>query len=385
MRVTGDRVRSQMPDAPRFDSSGLRPAIAGVEAYVPGRPLVDLRRVLGDIPITKLATNEGPYPPFPAAVRAIIDAATEQNLYPDPGAWALRDALGTSLGIDPARIMVGNGVDSLIKVLCMAILDPGDEMVMGWPSFISYRQGAMMMGARWTPVPLGSDGAYDLAALADAVGPATKIVTVVSPNNPTGGAVAHHELERFLDALPPHVLPVLDEAYFEYLPDGGHDGVKLLTEGRRLVVMRTFSKAYGLAGTRIGWLAGPVGLADALAPVRNAFDVNAVAQAAAVASLADAAVHLAPRVAEVRSERLRVATALSALGLPPLPSEANFVFVDVGPERAEVLDRALTACGVIVRRTTSFGAPGGLRVTIGTPDQNNRLLHAMSEALGEVG
>ncbi len=373
-----------MPDAPRLDPALIRPALASVQAYVPGRPLSDLQRELGDIPITKLASNEGPYPPFPAALEAIAEASREQNLYPDPGAWALRDALGERHGIDPERIIVGNGMDSLIKLLCMALLDPGDELVMGWPSFISYRQGAMAEGATWTPVALRPDGAYDLDAVAGAIGPRTKIVAVVSPNNPTGGVVDSEALIDFLDALPPHVLPVLDEAYFEYLPAGSHDGTALLRDGRYLVVMRTFSKAFGLAGLRVGWMAGPPGLAEALAPVRNAFDVNAVAQAAALASLSDADVELPRRMGEVRTERARMADGLRALGIDPLPSEANFVFVEVGEDRAAAIDRALTTRGVIVRPTAGFGAPGGLRITVGTPDQNDRLLAAMREVLGET-
>lgn len=373
-----------MLDAPRFDSSLVRPALAGVDAYVPGRPIDEVRRELGIDEIVKLASNEGPFPPMPAAIAAIEAAARGQNLYPDPGAWALRDAIGASLGLDPARIVVGNGVDSLIKVLCLALLDPGDEMVMCWPSFLSHRQGALIQGATWTPVALRANGAYDLEALAASAGPRTKMAVVVSPNNPTGGAVGRAELEAFLDALPPHVLPVLDEAYFEYLPDGGHDGAALLRDGRSLVVMRTFSKAYGLAGLRVGWMAGPPGLSEALAPVRNAFDVNAIAQAAALASLADAPVHLGERIALCRSERARMDAGLRGLGLDPLPSEGNFLFVEVGALRAAAINAALTSQGVIVRPTRAFGAPGGLRITVGLPSETDRMLAAMTDALATI-
>ena len=373
-----------MPHAPRLPQHLIRRDLAAVPPYVPGRPLSDLQRELGDVPITKLASNEGPYPPFPAALRAIADAGPEQNLYPDPGAWALRDALAERHGVDPALVVVGNGMDSLIKLLCMALLEPGDEMVMGWPSFVSYRQGATIQGATFTAVPLRDDGSYDLPALAAAVGPRTKMVVVVSPNNPTGGTVGARELEQFLDELPPHVLPVVDEAYYEYLPEGGHDGMALVRAGRGLVVMRTFSKAYGLAGLRVGWMVGPPGLPEALAPVRNVFDVNAVAQAAAVASLEDAPEHMPGRIEVASAERERMADGLRALGLQPLPSSANFVFVEVGEQRAAALDRALSARGVIVRPTAGFGAPGGLRITAGTPEQTDRLLHAMGQALEET-
>ena len=373
-----------MTDAPHFDPTILRPALQAVEPYVPGRPLEDIRRELGDIEVVKLASNEGPLPPFPAAIDAIAAAARDQNLYPDPGAWAVRDALADLHGIDPAAIAVGNGVDSLIKILCLALLDPGDELAMCWPSFISHRQGTMMQGATWVPAPLRPDGAYDLDALLAAVTPATKMAVVVSPNNPTGGMVDAGDLAAFLDALPGHVLPVLDEAYFEYLPAGAHDGVAMLQGGRPMVVMRTFSKAYGLAGIRVGWMAGPPDLISALTPVRNAFDVNALAQAAAVASLADAAEHLPPRMAMARTERARMDAGLRALGLDPLPSQANFLFMEVGVDRARALDAALTARGVIVRPAGAFGAPGALRITVGTPDQTDRLLAAMAEALAEV-
>ncbi len=373
-----------MSDAPHLDPALIRPTLASVQPYVPGRPLAELRRELGDVPITKLASNEGPYPPFPLAIDAIQRAAAEQNLYPDPGAWAVRDALAERHGVPAERIVVGNGMDSLIKVLCMTFLDPGDEIVMCWPSFVSYRQGATVEAATWTPVPLDPGGAYDLDALAAAVTPATKIVVVVSPNNPTGGVVSDADLRRFLDALPSHVLPVLDEAYFEYLPPGSHDGMALLREGRYLVVMRTFSKAYGLAGLRVGWMAGPEGIAEAMSPVRNAFDVNAVAQAAAVASLEDAPAHLPQRIAEASAERERMAEGQRALGLEPLPSSANFLFVDVGDSEAKAIDAALTRRGVIVRPTAGFGAHGGLRITVGLPEQTDRLLGAMAEALQEI-
>ncbi len=373
-----------MSDAPHLDPALIRPSLASVQPYVPGRPLAELRRELGDVPITKLASNEGPYPPFPRAVDAIQRAAAEQNLYPDPGAWGVRDALAERHGLPAERIVVGNGMDSLIKVLCMTFLDPGDEIVMCWPSFVSYRQGATVEAATWSPVPLDPGGAYDLDALAAAVTPATKIVVVVSPNNPTGGVVQDADLRRFLDALPAHVLPVLDEAYFEYLPPGSHDGMALLREGRCLVVMRTFSKAYGLAGLRVGWMAGPEGIAEAMSPVRNAFDVNAVAQAAAVASLEDAPAHLPQRIAEASAERQRMTEGLRALGLMPLPSSANFLFIDVGDDEAKAIDAALTRRGVIVRPTAGFGAHGGLRITVGLPEQTDRLLGAMAEALQEI-
>ena len=363
----------------------MRPALDAVEAYEPGRPIEDVRRELGIESVVKLASNEGPFPPMPGAVEAVRRAAAEARLYPDPGAWALRDALAGRLGLDPAWILPGAGVDGLIKLLCMAVLEPGDELAMGWPSFLSWRLGAQIQGATIREAPLRPDGGYDLGALAERVGPRTKLAVVVSPNNPTGQAVAAAELERFLDALPGHVLPALDEAYFEYLPAGAHDGAALVRCGRPIAVMRTFSKAYGLAGLRVGYLMGPPDLVRALGRVRNVFDVTGPAQAAAVASLAEADEHLPGRIALNDAERAMTAAGLRALGLDPLPSAANFLLVDLGgPERAGAVNAALLRRGVIVRPARAFGAPSCLRITIGLPHENARLLAAMAEALAEA-
>ena len=363
----------------------LRPALAGVDAYEPGRPVDEVRRETGVESIVKLASNEGPFPPMPGAIEAMRAGAAGLRLYPDPGAWALRDAIAATTGLDPARILPGAGGDGLIKLLCLALLDPGDEVAMGWPSFLSWRVGAQIQGAETRLAPLRADGSYDLDALAALVGPRTKLVVVVSPNNPTGAAVGAGGLRAFLDALPGHVLPVLDEAYFEFLPPGGHDGAALVGEGRPFAAIRTFSKAYGLAGLRVGYLMGPPDLVRALGVVRNVFDVSSPAHAAAIDSLADAPDHLPERISLNASERAMTASGLRALGLDPLPSTANFLLVDLGtPERATALNAALLRCGVIVRPTRAFGAPTCLRVTIGLPEENARFLAAAAASLAEV-
>ncbi len=375
-----------MSTRPRLPEGIARPALAHVSPYEPGRPIDDVRRELGLARIIKLASNEGPYPPFPAALEAVARAAAEQRLYPDPGSWALRDALAAHLGVSTDAILVGNGVDSLIKLLSLALLDPGDGLAMGWPSFVSWRQAAAIQGAEVQAVPLSPDGAYDLDALAARVTPRTKLIVVVSPNNPTGGAVSLRALAGFLDELPGHVLPVLDEAYFEYLPTGGHDGAALVRDGARLVVTRTFSKAYALAGFRVGYLVGPPDLVTLLARVRNAFDVNGLAQAAAHASLTDTEGHLGRRIAEVIAERGLVDAGLRALGFAPLRSHGNFLLVGVGSaERAGQINQALLARGIIVRPTAPFGAPDALRITIGRPDENAEMLMAMAAALRDLG
>lgn len=353
-----------------------------VDPYEPGRPIEAVRLDTGIEEIVKLASNEGPFPPTPGAQRAIAEVAAGLRLYPDPGCWALRDAIERRTLVLSDRILPGNGVDSLIKLICLATVDPGDQVVMGWPGFVSWRQGALMMGGEPVLVPLAPDGANDLEAMLAAVGPRTKLAVVVSPNNPTGAAVAPDALVEFLDRLPDHVLPVLDEAYFEYLPEGSHNGAELMRDGRPLAVTRTFSKAYGLAGLRVGYLLAPRDLLSALARVRNVFDVSAPAQAAAVATLAEADNHIPERIALNLSERGRVDGALRAAGLDPLPSDANFLFVDLGSaDRATACFDGLLARGVIVRPARGFGAPTAIRVTIGWPSENDRFLGALAEVL----
>jgi histidinol-phosphate aminotransferase len=376
---------SDAPSPPLPDGL-LRPALADVEAYEPGRPIDEVRRELGVESVIKLASNEGPFPPMPGALRAMHEAAEGVRAYPDPGAWALRDAIAARTGLRAAQVLPGAGVDGLIKLLCLALLDPGDELAMGWPSFLSWRLGTQIQGATLRTAELRADGSYDLDGMAALVTPRTKLVVVVSPNNPTGGAVGAGELRAFLDDLPGHVLPVVDEAYFEFLPPGSHDAASLVAEGRPMACMRTFSKAYGLAGQRVGYMMGPEDLVRALGQVRNVFDVTGPAQAAAVASLADGDEHLPPRVALNAAERGLTAAGLRALGLDPLPSLANFLLVDLGsPERAMAVNAALLRRGVIVRPARAFGAPSALRITIGLPEQNARMLGAMGESLAEVG
>ena len=369
-------------DQSPLPSGLLRAALDAVDPYEPGRPIEAVRLDTGIHEVIKLASNEGPFPPMPAAQQAIADAATGLRMYPDPGCWFLRDAIERRTLVPAERILPGNGVDSLIKLLCLATIDPGDQVVMGWPSFISWRQGTLMMGGEPVLVPLAPDGAYDLDAILAAIGPRTKIVVIVSPNNPTGAAVTPDALEAFLDRVPGHVLTVLDEAYFEYLPSGSHDGAELLRSGRPLAVTRTFSKVFGLAGLRVGYLMADPALLGALARVRNVFDVSTVAQAAAIATLSEADAHLPERLALNVAERARVDGALRGLGLAPLPSDANFLFVDLGSaERAGAAFESLIKLGVIVRPARGFGAPTAIRVTIGWPYENDRFLRVLNDVL----
>jgi len=351
------------------DGDGLfRRSIADLVPYEPGLPVEEVQRELGLARVVKLASNEGPYPPFPAALEAIAAAAHELNRYPDGGVYALRAGLAERHGVAFEEIVVGSGADGVIDLLSQATLEPGDEIVCGWPSFPSYVLDAAKLGAVVRKVPL-REHTYDLDGLLAAVGPRTKLVYVCHPNNPTGTANGRAELAAFLDRVPEHVLVVVDQAYFEYVddPDYADSIEEHFKRGRRVVVLRTFSKIYGLAGLRIGYGVAPADVVVATSKVRRAFDVTATAQAAALASIGDEA-ELARRRAANAEGRAQLEAVLRAHGLSPVgPAVGNFLFAEVGDGRA--LFERLLHLGVIVRPTGGFGAPEAIRVSVGTADE----------------
>jgi histidinol-phosphate aminotransferase len=361
----------------------FRPAIAELVPYEPGKPVEEVQRELGLERVVKLASNEGPFPPFPAALEAMDRAARELNRYPDGGAWALRSALAAHHGVRFEEIVIGSGADGVIDLLSQATLDPGDEVVCGWPSFPSYALDAAKLGAGVRRVPL-RDHTYDLGGLLAAIGPRTKLVYVCHPNNPTGTGNPRNELLAFFERVPDHVLTVLDQAYFEYIDDPEYaDGVEeIFKQGRRVVVLRTFSKIYGLAGLRVGYGVAPEDVVVATSKVRRAFDVTATAQAAAVASIGQAD-ELARRRAANAAGRAQLEAALRGHGLEPAgPALGNFVFVDVGDGRA-LFERLLRE-GVIVRPLAAFGAPEAIRVSVGTAEENAFFATALGHVLSGV-
>jgi histidinol-phosphate aminotransferase len=361
-------------------TSRFRAALATLVPYQPGRPVELVQRELGlSGPIVKLASNEGQYGPFPAALEAIERAAAAGNRYPDGGCYQLRAALAERHGLDADQVVIGNGADAVLNYLALALLEPGDEVAFCWPSFPVYPINAAKMGAIAVRAPLAGSS-YDLDELAAAISPRTKLVYVTNPNNPTGGMVGRDALARFLDGVPEHVLPVIDEAYFEYVgaPDYPDSLREHLLEGRRVVVLRTFSKIYGLAGLRVGWGAMPLDIAAGLNKVKNAFDVSQPAQDAARASINEGA-EVARRAAETKAGRERLGEGLTALGLTPLPAVANFVAVDVG-DAAGVAD-ALERRGIIVRPLGGFGDPASIRISVGTPDEIETALRLLGEVL----
>src|SRR5918995_7169876 len=293
---SGDVTESNAGD----DASLIRPALAELVPYEPGKPVEEVQRSLGLERVVKLASNEGPYGPFPEAQEAIARAALELNRYPDGGAWRVRNALAEQHGVRFEQVTVCAGADAVVGYVCQATLDPGDEIVSGWPSFPSYVLDPLKLGGIPVRVPLRDDR-IDLDALLAAITPRTKLVFIAAPNNPTGTTNRRAELDAYFANVPPHVLTVLDQAYFEYVDDPEYpDGVAEYVEaGHRALVLRTFSKIYGLAGLRVGYGIGPEDVISAIGKVRRAFDVASVGQEAALASL-DGAEELGRRRASNR-------------------------------------------------------------------------------------
>ncbi|HEX6713868.1 MAG TPA: histidinol-phosphate transaminase [Thermoleophilaceae bacterium] len=350
----------------------LRRALEQVEPYRPQPPMRQLQAELGLDRIVKLASNEGPFGPLPAAMAAFEAAALELNRYPDAGGTPLREALATKFEVAVEQVVLGNGADELIRFAALATLDPGDRAVYPWPSFQSYPTAVAAAAAESTAVPM-RDRAFDLDALLAACAGA-KLVYLANPNNPTGTLVSRDDVRRFVAELPPNALCVLDEAYAEYAEDEPA-GVELVREGHeRVCVLRTFSKVYGLAALRVGYAIAPPQIADALHRVRPIFNVNQPAQEAALASLHETEA-VRRRIAHTRAARDDLRDTLAGAGLDPIPSHANFVYADVPGGDGDALADRLLHAGFIVRALRAFGAPGAIRVTVGT-DEEMRLFAA---------
>jgi histidinol-phosphate aminotransferase len=355
-----------------------KPFVLTYPAYVPGRPIEDVARDMGMDPqdIIKLASNENPFGPSPMAAAAAKRAIDQGQLYPDGGCYALRNRLAKFHGLQPDQFVIGNGSNEVIEFLGHVFLGPGDEVVMGQPEFVVYSLVALLFGAKPVEVPL-VNYRNDLTALARAVTLKTKLVIVASPNNPTGTANSERDLLDFVRALPSTVICVVDEAYSDFA-DSPPDIRPLIKEGRNVIGLRTFSKVYGLASLRVGYGYASAELAKLLDRVRQPFNVNAVAQAAAVAALDDQK-FARTCVEETRKGLRRLEAGFTALGLEYIPSQANFILTKVG--NGSRIFEALQRRGVIVRPVANYGLPEWIRVTAGTADQNERLLKELAAVL----
>lgn len=357
----------------------VKPAVLTQPVYEPGRPIEEVARELGFDPagIIKLASNENPFGPSPGAVAAAKRALEQAQLYPDGGCFALRQALAARHGLAAGQFAIGNGSNEIIELLGHLFLGPGDEAVMGAPAFIVYKLVALLFGAKAVEAPL-ADHRHDLGAMLRAVTPRTRLVFLPSPNNPTGTANTEREIMEFARALPAHVVFVFDEAYAEFL-ESPPDLRPLIREGRKVICLRTFSKIFGLASLRVGYGYAAPELAALLNRVRQPFNVNAIAQAAAAAALEDRA--FAEKCArENRAGLAQLEAGFRALGLDFVPSMANFILVRAGDGAGWFA--ALQRRGVIVRPMQTYGMPEWLRVTVGTREQNERLLAGLKTLAG---
>ncbi len=343
----------------------VRAAVRALPAYVPGRPPA----ARPGVRTYKLSSNENPHDPLPGVLEVAVEAAGRMNRYPDMGCTELYAALADRLAVPVERLAAGTGSVAVLYHLLQAFCEPGDEVVYAWRSFEAYPIAVAVPGAVSVQVPLTADARHDLDAMADAITERTRVVLVCSPNNPTGPAVRRAELEAFLDRVPSHVLVVLDEAYREFVRDEDpFDGVEVQRSRANVVAMRTFAKAYGLAGFRVGYVVAAEPVAAAVRACALPFGVSSVAQAAAVASLAREDELLA-RVDRIVDERTRVADALRAQGWAVPDAQGNFVWLPLG-ERAAAFAAAAEEAGVMVRPF----AGDGVRVSIGEPTGNDVLL-----------
>jgi histidinol-phosphate aminotransferase len=356
--------------------------ILGIAPYEPGKPIEELERELMIHNPIKLASNENPLPPSDRVQKAIIAALSSLDRYPDGSGFYLRQALAKKHGVMPDQVVLGNGSNELIELLVRTFLRPGDEAVVPHPSFVVYPMIVQAAGGVRVMVML-RDFRLDLDAMARAITPMTKVVFVANPNNPTATIVTRDEVEHFMSRVPERTIVVFDEAYIEFAmgPDFP-DALALVKQGRKVVVLRTFSKASSLAGLRVGY-----GIADADAialmnRIRQPFNVNSLAQVAGLAALDDEA-HTLECVRMIEAGRHFLYDEFKRIGLQYVPSRANFILVDVGRNAADIYQKLLHQ-GVIVRPMTPFGLETALRITVGTPEENRKLVKALRVVLGQT-
>jgi histidinol-phosphate aminotransferase len=352
--------------------------LLGLVPYQPGRSIEEVERELGLSGTIKVASNENPLGPSPAVLAAITSAARSAHRYPDGGCMSLVDRLSEYLGVDRRRVVLGNGSNEVLELLARIFVGPGDEVVCSEYSFVVYRLAAVAAGGR--PVLVPARGlAHDLDAMAAAIGPKTRVIFLANPNNPTGTIFHRDDWRAFLAKVPDDVCVVLDEAYSEFVDDPDYpDGLADIDAHPGLVVVRTFSKAFGLAGLRIGYGVAPLPIADAFSRIREPFNVNAIAQAAAIAALDDGD-WLERSKSLVRESRKRWTAGLAHLGLQGGPLHGNFVLVEVGD--GDRVTAAMLASGAIVRPVAPYGLQTMIRISFGTEEEDKITLAALASAV----
>jgi histidinol-phosphate aminotransferase len=362
----------------------FNPHVAALPPYNSGMTIALARELSGRDDISRLASNENPYGCSPLVLEKLSPLAFEPWRYADPACTALRNALGSKLGVEPNLIVVGNGSEEMIAAISRAVLVPGVDVVTVVPSFGLHEIDPLAAGAKVIKIPMTKEAGFDIAALEAAIAAGPRIVFLSSPWNPVGPALDHSELQRLIKAVRPQTLFVLDEAYFEFADPNSPNGLAVLHDsGTSYVVLRTFSKAYGLAGLRVGYaICSNTELARVIASGKTPFNVNAAAQVAAVTALDDEA-WMEDSVAKIRNERVRVASALSSSGFAVAPSQTNFVFFDCGTDSVSIAGLLLRE-GIIVKAWREKGYEHFMRVTIGKPEENNRLIEALKAIKGKL-
>ena len=353
--------------------------ILTLQPYQAGKPIEELQRELGVSDVIKLASNENPRGPGPAVHAAMARAAMTLSRYPDGSGYRLKHALAKHLGVDAQQISLGNGSNDVLELVARVALSPGCEGIVSAHAFVVYPLAVIAHGGTLVTVP-ARNWTHDLGAMADAVTKATRIIFVANPNNPTGTWVGRRELTAFLDRIPEHVITVLDEAYFEYLQHPDYpNGIELQSRYPNLVVTRTFSKIYGLAGMRVGYCVSHPDIADLLNRVRQPFNVSSLALECAEAALGDQ--EFVRRSREINDEGMeQLRRGLDQLGVPYIPSGGNFLCIDLRRPAAPTYD-ALLRLGVIVRPIAGYGMPNHLRVTVGLHEENARFLDALARVI----
>jgi histidinol-phosphate aminotransferase len=355
--------------------------ISGLMVYEPGRPIDEVARELGfndPAEITKLASNENSLGPSPLALKAITEHAAQMHLYPDGGAYYLKEALAAKLNIKPQQLIIGSGSNEIIEFIGHTFIGAGNEVIMGDRAFIVYKLIAAMFGAEAVSVPM-QKLTHDLDAMLAAITPRTRIIFIANPNNPTGTIVSAEAIDTFMSKVPDNVIVCFDEAYVELLPEAEQPPtLEYVRQGRNVIVLRTFSKTYGLAGLRVGYAVAPEDCINLLNRIRQPFNVNAMALAAAQAALADDA-HVERTRKLVADGLQQFYTAFEKMGLEYTPSAANFVLVKVGQGRQRFED--LKKLGVITRPMDGYNLPDHIRITIGTAEENSRCIAALKKVV----
>lgn len=356
----------------------IRPNIANILPYPPGKPIEEVQREFGLKEVIKMASNENALGPSPKALEAMKKAALSVNLYPDGNSYYLKQKLAQKFGVGMDEIFLGNGADEIIRVITETFLNPGEEVVVAWPSFVIYSIATDVMAGILKRIPL-KNYTHDLEAMLNAITDKTKLLFITNPNNPTGTMVDKTEVESFMKKVPEDVIVVFDEAYCEYAKENFPQTLQYMEEGRNVIILRTFSKIYGLAGLRVGYAVAKKEIFIEMNRVRQPFNVNRIAQSAAIAALDDGE-HVKKTLAMNEEGKKFLYKELESMGLEYVPTSANFVLVNVETDGRKVYEQLLKE-GVIVRPVDNYDLPNCLRVTICKPSENKKFIESLKKVL----